>query len=134
MTAHSCSYYCTKPECIEAQRNELRDMFLSRLTGQFEVIQNNVIQWSIERGIIEHSNARAQLLKAISEIGELADAEAKHDLDGITDAVGDVVVCLINYTHFYGLSVPKCLEAAYEQIKDRKGKMVAGGVFVKDEA
>ena len=22
---HSCSYYCTRPECVLAQRNELRD-------------------------------------------------------------------------------------------------------------
>jgi len=129
---HSCSYYCTRPDCIRAQRDELRDIFLSKLTGQFEVLENNVIQWSMDRGIIEHSNARAQLLKAISEIGELADAEAKHDFDGIQDAVGDIVVCLINYCHFYGLSIPKCLGSAWHEIKDRKGKMIEGGVFVKD--
>lgn len=98
----------------------------------FETLQNNVILWSIDRGIIHHSNARAQLLKAISEIGELADAEAKHNLDGIEDAVGDIIVCLINYTHFYGLSVPKCLESAWNEIKDRKGHMIEGGVFVKE--
>ncbi len=23
---HTCSYYCTRPACIEAQRNELRDL------------------------------------------------------------------------------------------------------------
>jgi hypothetical protein len=27
---HSCSYYCHIPECIEAQRNELRDMLKSK--------------------------------------------------------------------------------------------------------
>lgn len=25
MTDHSCSYYCDRPECIKAQRDELRD-------------------------------------------------------------------------------------------------------------
>ena len=25
MTIHSCSYYCQRPECIKAQRDELRD-------------------------------------------------------------------------------------------------------------
>lgn len=24
-TDHTCNYYCTRPECILAQRNELRD-------------------------------------------------------------------------------------------------------------
>lgn len=130
---HTCSYYCDKPECIRAQRDEFRDLFMSRLNGQFETLQNNVIQWAIERGIIEHSNARAQLLKAMSEMGELADAEAKNDLDEIQDAVGDIIVCLISYSHFYGLSIPKCLNSAWNEIKDRKGHMIAGGVFVKDE-
>ena len=27
---HSCSYYCHKPECIKAQRNELRDKLFKR--------------------------------------------------------------------------------------------------------
>ena len=25
---HSCSYYCHKPECIKAQRDELRDKYI----------------------------------------------------------------------------------------------------------
>jgi hypothetical protein len=25
--SHSCSYYCDKPACIKAQRDELRDRF-----------------------------------------------------------------------------------------------------------
>ena len=32
----------------------------------------------------------------------------------------------------YDLTVEECLRAAYEEIKDRKGKMV-NGVFVKQE-
>lgn len=27
---HSCSYYCTRPECIKAQRDELRDRFVDQ--------------------------------------------------------------------------------------------------------
>ena len=35
------------------------------------------------------------------------------------------------YAHYYGFTMLECLEHAYEQIKDRKGRMV-NGVFVKD--
>jgi hypothetical protein len=27
---HSCSYFCTRPACVLAQRDELRDRFLQR--------------------------------------------------------------------------------------------------------
>ncbi len=28
MTDHSCSYYCDRPECIKAQRDELRAKYV----------------------------------------------------------------------------------------------------------
>ena len=30
MDIHSCSYYCDRPDCIKAQRDELRDKVLNR--------------------------------------------------------------------------------------------------------
>lgn len=99
----------------------------------FEELQEKVIEWAIGKGIIEHSNPRAQLLKAFSEIGEVADGEAKGTLDEIEDGVGDTLVCLIIYCHFYGLKPSGCLEAAYNQIKNRKGRMAPSGVFIKEQ-
>ena len=100
----------------------------------FEQLALNVEAWSTERGIYEHSNARAQLLKAFSEMGELADAEIEDDGTAAADAVGDVLVCLINYCTLYGLGITDCLAGAWDEIKDRKGRMVPGGAFVKDES
>ena len=37
----------------------------------FEQLTRNVQEWAAARGIYEHSSARAQLLKAFSEMGEL---------------------------------------------------------------
>ena len=37
-------------------------------------LEQNIIQWAAERGIYEHSTIEAQALKAVSEMGELADA------------------------------------------------------------
>ena len=100
----------------------------------FEQLTRNVQEWAFERGIYEHSNARAQLLKAFSEMGELADAEIKGDGPAAADAVGDVLVCLISFCAMSGLGITDCLAAAWDEIKDRKGRMIPGGAFVKDES
>lgn len=89
--------------------------------------------WANDRGIYEHSNATAQLLKAVSEMGELADAEIKNENADRMDAVGDIMVCLINYARMNGFTIDRALESAYNEIKDRKGYMVPGGAFVKEE-
>ena len=99
----------------------------------FEELSGLIRDWAQARGIYEHSSATAQLLKGVSELGELADAEVKHDYAGKVDAVGDVIVCLINYCAMSGLDPVQCLHSAYDQIKDRKGRMVPGGAFVKDD-
>jgi NTP pyrophosphatase (non-canonical NTP hydrolase) len=92
-----------------------------------------ISKWAYDRGIYEHSTANAQLLKAMSEMGELADAEIK-GLDGDKiDAIGDIVVCLINYAEMSGFTLNAAVAMAYEEIKDRKGRMVKGGAFVKEE-
>ena len=92
-----------------------------------------VDEWAESRGIYNASNPQAQLLKAVSEMGELCDAEIKRDAVGRMDAVGDVLVCLIIYCKFYKMDTEFCLSQAYDEIKNRKGRMLQGGAFVKDE-
>lgn len=157
----------------------------------FDEFTSNVRGWAADRGIYAHSTPEAQLLKGLSELGELADAVIKDDRDALKDAIGDVAVCLVNYAYManrnfdmdeiihhaectetaeiaiglmaagianliigdpieypeavmsvlmeiaedkYGLSFMDCCEKAWNEIKDRRGKMVPGGAFVKDEA
>jgi NTP pyrophosphatase (non-canonical NTP hydrolase) len=92
----------------------------------------DVVRWSEARKIIPNAKPYSQLMKAFSEMGELADAEMKGDMDGIKDGVGDVVVCLINYCALRDINLVDCLKGAYEQIKDRKGTLLPSGVFVKE--
>ena len=99
----------------------------------FAQIEMQVIQWAEARCIIPNATPTSQLLKAVSEMGELADAEGKRDIEAIKDAVGDVLVCIINYCALRDLDVTSCLEGAYEQIKDRKGTLMPDGTFVKHE-
>lgn len=165
----------------------------------FDEFKNNVQQWAAERGIYEHSTTEAQLMKALSELGELADAIIKGDDEALKDAVGDVAVCIVNAAYLgdvrldkasrlvampseplvkaassipscvvgriasgiggylltegeynrqsaftgsivalkslcahKGLDFMDCCEHAWHEIKDRKGRMVPGGAFVKE--
>lgn len=91
-----------------------------------------VLRWAEARGIVPHAQPGSQLLKLVSEVGELCDAEGKRDLPAVCDAVGDVVVCLINYCALKDIDLVQCLVGAYEQIKDRRGRLLPDGTFVKD--
>ena len=91
-----------------------------------------IIQWAEARQIIPNSTPATQLLKAMSEFGELADATIKGDRLDVMDAVGDVMVCLVNYCALQDINLVDCMELAYEQIKDRKGTLLPNGVFVKE--
>ena len=84
------------------------------------------------RKIIPNSNPESQLLKAVSEMGELADATIKGDKEAIVVAVGDVMVCLINYCALQDINLVNCMEVAYDQIKNRRGTLLPNGVFQKE--
>ena len=49
----------------------------------------------------------------------------------IIDGIGDCVVVLTNLAHLAGTSIEECIDAAYNEIKDRTGKM-SNGTFKKD--
>jgi hypothetical protein len=98
----------------------------------FEELQSNVIQWATDRKIIPNGTPSGQLMKAVSEMGELCDAHGKGDVYEIEDAIGDILVCLINYCELQDMDIVDCLAGAYDQIKDRKGTLMPDGTFVKD--
>jgi NTP pyrophosphatase (non-canonical NTP hydrolase) len=100
----------------------------------FEELEAKVVEWSKARQIIPNSTPQAQFLKAVSEIGELADAVNKRDLLATKDAVGDSLVCLINMCALLDITMTECLELAYNEIKHRRGTLLPSGVFVKEEA
>lgn len=98
----------------------------------YSAIESDIVRWAEARKIIPNSTPHAQLLKAFSEMGELADATMKNQREEIVDAVGDVMVCLINYCALQDINLVDCMETAYDQIKNRKGTLLPSGVFVKE--
>lgn len=98
----------------------------------YAALESDVVRWAEARKIIPNSSPSTQLLKAVSEMGELADATVKGNREDAMDAVGDVLVCLINYCALQDFNLVDCLEIAYGQIKHRKGTLLPNGVFVKE--
>ena len=86
-------------------------------------------QWHRDRNLIDGSTDKDQYMKLIQEAGELSDSLCKGK--DIKDDIGDMMVVLINIMVRNNLTMEECLAVAYEDIKDRKGKMI-DGVFVKE--
>ena len=97
---------------------------------QFEDIEKLVIQWGIDRDLYSKSNIFLQNLKLIEEFNELQLAIARNNKDTV-DAIGDMLVVLTHIAAMKGVNLTSCYTFAYNQIKNRKGKMV-NGVFVKE--
>ncbi len=94
-----------------------------------EYLVKLIKQWHYDRNLIEGSTDKDQYLKLIQEAGELSDSICKGK--DIRDDIGDMMVVLINIMARNELSMHECLQVAYDDIKDRKGKMI-DGVFVKE--
>ena len=94
--------------------------------SQFDLIRD----WAEERGLYENGDTKTQALKLVEEVGETCRAILKEDYEEITDGIGDCVVVLTNLAELHGVSIEECIEKAYNEIKNRKGKM-ANGTYVK---
>jgi NTP pyrophosphatase (non-canonical NTP hydrolase) len=88
-------------------------------------------QWAEDRNLIEGSDLKSQFVKLIEETGELANAIVKQNRDEFADAIGDMFVVLTIMAAQNDMAIEDCVASAYNEIKDRKGKMV-DGMFIKD--
>ena len=57
-------------------------------------------EWAKERGIFDKSTPFDQLLKTHEEVGELIKACYDNDKPAVQDAIGDTMICLLNYCYF----------------------------------
>lgn len=97
----------------------------------FDELEQKVIQWGEARNLYQGSNPLQQFRKLLEEQGELLEAIATDNYPEVEDAIGDMMVVLTSIARFYSMSLRICYQQAYDQIKDRRGKMV-NGLFVKD--
>ncbi len=130
-------------EHIEAMKAEL--ISHSRAIGSNETYQDlenkksttvfsrfqDIRDWAEERGLYDKGDTKTQFCKLMEEAGELGRAVLKDNQPEFVDAIGDMVVVLTNMAMLGGTSIETCIDAAYDEIKNRKGKMV-NGTFVKN--
>ena len=108
--------------------DEMKEIYMQTklpldITGQIE-------QWAIDRGL-HTADPSKQMLKLMEEVGELAEGLAKDNPDAVQDAIGDAYVVLTILSMQLGMDIRQCVKMAYDEIKDRTGRMV-NGVFVKE--
>lgn len=95
-----------------------------------ELIQK-VESWAQERDLLKPENIYPQMMKVTEEVGELCRGILKKDQLLIADSYGDVLVTLIIASAQTGHNLIECLEGAFEEIKNRKGK-TENGTFIKE--
>lgn len=124
----------------------------------YEELNTLVLQWGEEKGIFTKSTPLRQLDKTQEELDETREAleklnsldeenlqlefdfvdavkseESEADiLEEVKDGIGDMLVTIILLAKMVNMDSVDCLQAAYDIIKKRTGKMV-NGQFVKDK-
>lgn len=102
----------------------------------FSELITKVNEWADERNL-KQADPKIQWMRITEEVGEIRDVLLKptkftEPNAALKDAIGDTLVTIIVLAHQLDLDVAECLGIAYEEIKNRKGKMV-NGTFVKEE-
>ena len=104
---------------------------IEQTEAEKEDITELIKKWAVDRNVVS-GDVKSQMVKLLEEAGELAEGFNKNKMDLIVDSIGDVYVVLVILCMQLGLDINDCIKAAYDEIKDRKGKLV-NGLFVKEE-
>lgn len=102
----------------------------------FSELITKVNEWADDRNL-KQADPKIQWMRVTEEVGEIRDVLLKptkftEPQAALKDAIGDTLVTIIVLAHQLDLDVTECLNIAYEEIKNRKGRMV-NGTFVKEE-
>ena len=94
-------------------------------------MKDKILNWAEARHLLHPENALKQYSKLQEESNELLLSILDKDPYLQQDALGDCFVVLIILANQLGHDLDKCLEMAYEEIKDRQG-VTLNGNFIKD--
>ena len=94
-------------------------------------IKEKVLEWGAERNLLHNENALKQYSKLQEESNELLMSILDKDPYLQIDSIGDCAIVLIILANQLGHDFDKCLESAYDEIKNRTGR-TENGNFIKD--
>lgn len=98
------------------------------LTNEFEPVR----KWAEERDIFTEGTVDGQFDKLKEEVKEVREAIDSDNDKEFIDAIGDTIISAINLAKIKGYDAEFCVNSAFKEIKDRKGKMIKG-TFVKEK-
>lgn len=107
------------------------EKYLAEESVRVPDIFDKIVAWGAAKGLTDPDRAGAQMIKMVEELGETAGAIARLDKPKMIDGFGDCIVVLTLMAAQQGLPLMQCIEAAWDEIKDRTGKTV-DGIFIKD--
>jgi len=94
-------------------------------------MKEKILDWAEPKGLLNPQIAPQQFMKLVEEVGELSNAMLNRNEAEQIDALGDIQVVLIILAEQLGFDLDTCLECAYNEIKNRKGKTINGS-FIKE--
>ena len=94
--------------------------------GELSGLQKDIAEWTRTNFPNQHNNPQLQLLGVIEECGELCHYELKKaenirnvSREDAIDAVGDIVIFLMNYCTASGLLFEHCIATAWAEVHKR---------------
>ena len=120
-----------RPLCKLSDDTLVEVLDVDKPVEETEDITELIKKWATERDLM-FGKPTAQMVKLMEEVGELANGINKDREGQIIDSIGDIYVVLVILCMQLDLDINGCIKAAYEKIKNRKGKLV-DGLFVEEE-
>ena len=121
LSYHSAFYghFGVRPIC------KLSDDTLVEVPGEGKTVKDTkditelIKKWATDRNLYK-ADPKAQMVKLMEEVGELANGINKCKLDLIIDGIGDIYVVLVILGMQLGFDINDCVKVVYEEIKDEK--------------
>lgn len=97
----------------------------------FPELKEKIEQWIKDRNL-DTTSPDKQTLKLMEEVGELAEALLENNREAIVDALGDILVVMLNLHSLLNTTFEEALNHAWKEIENRKGVTV-NGVFIRND-